>query len=92
MEKYGANNRQQARGKEAIDRFKQSAFRHFMQWMKGEDDEDHGLAVVFNIFAYEWHEQRELDMIFREPRTVEINADNQTRKSIYDIAECAVAS
>lgn len=96
MEKYGANNRQQARGKEAIDRFKQSAFRHFMQWMNGEDDEDHGMAVVFNVMAYEWHELRELDMIFREPRTVEIHADWEPRRksipdTIRDLWPCAVA-
>lgn len=58
MEKYGANNRQQARGEEAIERFLQSAFRHFMQYMKGEEDEDHAMAVVFNLFSFEWHAER----------------------------------
>lgn len=32
---------------------RQSAFRHFIQRMNGEDDEDHASACVRNIFAYE---------------------------------------
>jgi hypothetical protein len=30
-------------------RFKQSAARHFAQWLYDERDEDHGAAVMFNI-------------------------------------------
>lgn len=30
-------------------RFKRSALRHFMQWYRGDVDEDHGAAVYFNI-------------------------------------------
>ena len=52
--KYGDSNWQLAKEKDAIDRFKQSAWRHFISWQKGEEDEDHAVAVAFNIFAYEW--------------------------------------
>lgn len=30
-------------------RYKESAFRHFMQWYWGDRDEDHAAAVFFNI-------------------------------------------
>jgi len=62
-EKYGERNWELADSEEELDRFKQSAFRHFIQWMSNEQDEDHALAVFFNIAAYEtikekiWKEQ-----------------------------------
>lgn len=56
-EKYAADNWRQAEGKEAIERFKESAFRHFIQWTAGEEDEDHMAGAVFNLFAYEWHKK-----------------------------------
>jgi len=52
-EKYGDNNWQLADSQEELDRFKASAFRHFIQWMSNEQDEDHATAVFFNISAYE---------------------------------------
>ena len=52
--KYGDNNWRKAESKEEMDRFKESAFRHFIQYMMNEEDEDHASAVVFNIFAYQW--------------------------------------
>ena len=36
-----------------IEWMKASAFRHFIQWMNGETDEDHPMAVIWNIFWYE---------------------------------------
>ena len=51
--KYWDDNRRLACEEDAINRFKQSAFRHFIQRMNWEVDEDHWMAVVFNIFAYE---------------------------------------
>ena len=53
-EKYGRNNWQLANSQDELDRFKASAFRHFMQWITGEDDEDHAAAVLFNINAAEY--------------------------------------
>jgi hypothetical protein len=52
--KYDDNNWRKATTEKEINRFKESAWRHFIQWSAGEDDEDHAVAVVFNIFGYEW--------------------------------------
>lgn len=51
--KYAARNWEQANGQAELDRFKESAFRHLMQWLCGETDEDHATAVMFNLLAYE---------------------------------------
>ncbi len=52
-EKYADRNWEQANSTEELARMKESAFRHFIQWMSGEEDEDHAAAVVFNLLAYE---------------------------------------
>jgi len=55
--KYDDRNWEKAEGEEELNRFKESAFRHFMQAMCGETDEDHLAAVMFNLqgWAYvEW--------------------------------------
>lgn len=77
-EKYGDNNWREADpgSKVEMARFQASAFRHFMQWMNGEMDEDHASAIVFNVWAWEWvsnHSdkaslQRWLDSLPEEPR------------------------
>lgn len=53
-EKYGRRNWQVATSTEELERFKASAFRHFMQWIAGEEDEDHMAAVMFNLNAAEY--------------------------------------
>lgn len=53
-EKYDADNWMKANGDEELKRFKESAFRHFMQWYNNETDEDHGAAVMFNINGAEY--------------------------------------
>lgn len=52
-DKYGNRNWEKARGHEAYQRARASAFRHLMQWFCGEDDEDHAVAVLFNIMMAE---------------------------------------
>lgn len=52
-EKYNDRNWELASGSEELDRFRASAYRHFMQWVTGETDEDHAAAVVFNLLAHE---------------------------------------
>ena len=52
--KYGERNWEKANSQEELNRFKQSAIRHFFQWMSGEIDEDHVSAILFNLNAYEW--------------------------------------
>lgn len=36
-----------------MERAKESAFRHFRQWYRGDSDEDHAAAVLFNLNVYE---------------------------------------
>jgi hypothetical protein len=52
--KYGERNWQLAKTEEERNRFKASAFRHFIQWMNNEDDEDHASAIWFNVMACEY--------------------------------------
>ncbi len=51
--KYGDRNWESANGQIELNRFKESAFRHFMQWYCNEEDEDHAAAVLYNIMGYE---------------------------------------
>jgi len=51
--KYASRNWEKANSPAELERMKSSAFRHFMQWMTGETDEDHAAAVLFNILAAE---------------------------------------
>lgn len=53
VEKYSARNWEKANGVDELERFKESAMRHIMQWFCGETDEDHAVAVLFNIMGYE---------------------------------------
>jgi hypothetical protein len=56
--KPGVPNWTLADGDEELTRFKQSAFRHFMQWFYGEEDEDHAAAVFFNLNGAEYVKSR----------------------------------
>lgn len=56
--KYDARNWEQATGDEEIARARSSAFRHFMQWLSGETDEDHAAAVMFNLLVVETTEHK----------------------------------
>ena len=53
-EKYSDRNWEKASSKKELNRFKEAAFRHFMQWFDGEMDEDHAAAVFFNISGAEF--------------------------------------
>lgn len=56
--KYGENNWQLANSEEELQRFKASGFRHFIQWIRGDEDEDHAAAVFYNIAACEYVKRR----------------------------------
>jgi hypothetical protein len=43
-----------AAGEAEYYRFRASAFRHFMQWWRGDTDEDHFAAVIFNLNGAEY--------------------------------------
>lgn len=57
-QKYEARNWMKAAGAAEHARFKESAFRHFMQWYLDERDEDHAAAVWFNINGAEYVVER----------------------------------
>lgn len=48
-EKYTENNWKLANSVEELNRFKASAWRHFVQAMSGDEDEMHFAAVCFNM-------------------------------------------
>ena len=50
----GVPNWTLATGEEELHRFRASAARHFVQWLRGDQDEDHAAAVVFNINGAEY--------------------------------------
>lgn len=52
--KYNKKNWMKASGQAELDRFRESAFRHFLQWYWGETDEDHNAATWFNMNAAEY--------------------------------------
>jgi hypothetical protein len=52
--KYKKRNWMLANGEEELERFRESALRHFLQWFSGDVDEDHAAATFFNINAAEY--------------------------------------
>lgn len=56
--KYAKRNWMKANGEEELERFKDSAARHFYQWYRGDVDEDHAAAVFFNINGAEYVKER----------------------------------
>lgn len=56
--KYSARNWMKAATAEEMERFRESAARHFAQWMAGDRDEDHMAAVVFNMNGMEYVRER----------------------------------
>ena len=54
--KYAKRNWMKAAGDAEYERFKESALRHFIQWFRGERDEDHAAAVFFNMNGVEYLE------------------------------------
>jgi hypothetical protein len=56
--KYDKRNWMKAAGDEERERFRESALRHFLQWFRGETDEDHAAAVFFNINGVEFLKEK----------------------------------
>jgi hypothetical protein len=73
--KYSKRNWMKACGQEELDRFKESAVRHFFQWYHGHTDEDHAAAVFFNINGAAYAEKQMLRL--REGR----NPDKEVNRS-----------
>lgn len=53
-QKYSERNWEKAETQEELDRFKASAYRHFLQWFRGDQDEDHMAGTIFNLFGAEY--------------------------------------
>jgi hypothetical protein len=56
--KYAKRNWMLASGTAELERFRESAVRHFVQWLNDEVDEDHAAAVLFNINGAEYVKER----------------------------------
>jgi hypothetical protein len=51
--KYSSRNWELADDVESLERYKDSAFRHLIQFLSGDTEEDHAAAVVFNLLGHE---------------------------------------
>jgi len=70
-EKYDARNWEKAEGELELERYHSSAFRHLIQWIAGETDEDHAAAVAFNLMAaetvkYKMRQQRQQEPMLQK--------------------------
>lgn len=54
LEKYPEDNWKKATKEESRKIFIPSAWRHFISWTRGDKDEDHGIALIWNIISYIW--------------------------------------
>lgn len=45
----GQRNWLKASGEAELQRFRESALRHFIQWFRGDTDEDHASSIFFNV-------------------------------------------
>lgn len=76
--KYAKRNWMKATGEEELERAKDSAARHFAQWMAGETDEDHAAAVFFNINLAEYVKAQKVNRFKEAIAEVQrINADRR---------------
>lgn len=50
-EKYGERNWEKANSRKELNRFRESAFRHMVQWFieSTDDNEDHAAGIIFNV-------------------------------------------
>lgn len=67
--KYERQNWMKANGPQELERFRQSAFRHFLQWYWGELDEDHSAATWFNMNAAEYTKEQIRHNNLKEPNS-----------------------
>lgn len=51
---YPKGNWLKAEGDAERQRARESACRHFVQWMRGDTDEDHAAALMFNLNLHEY--------------------------------------
>lgn len=68
----GKRNWMNASTPDDLERFRESAARHFDQWLAGETDEDHAAAVFFNINGAEYVK----DVLAGAPGVAAIRSDH----------------
>lgn len=56
--KYAKRNWMLANGEAEYERFRESALRHLLMWLRGDRDEDHAAAVIFNLNGAEYVRDR----------------------------------
>jgi hypothetical protein len=56
--KYQPRNWMKAATQEEFERFRESAIRHFFQYIRGDEDEDHFAATVFNLNGMAYVKER----------------------------------
>jgi len=59
VKKYKRDNWKKLSTPEDIERYKQSMFRHLIQYLEGQDNEDHLAALVWNAMALLYFEEKE---------------------------------
>jgi hypothetical protein len=69
-EKYGEDNWRLASSPEELKRFKASLWRHMIQFMDGDESEDHAASMMFNIAAC---------MYVMEKSGIDINGNKRMR-------------
>jgi hypothetical protein len=81
--KYKARNWEKACTEEELERFREGAFRHFVQWFYGlNTEEDHAAAVFFNISGAE-HVKARLQVAPKPSATGRVRVINKAH-SFYD--------
>lgn len=80
--KYSKRNWMKACGQQELDRFKESAVRHFFQWYHGHTDEDHAAAVYFNLCGAEYVKEQMLHLRKGRNPSKEINRSKSRVRGI----------
>lgn len=68
----GVPNWTQAKTLEDIQRFRESALRHMLQWLAGDVDEDHAAAIFFNINGVEHTKDKLNAPVAAQPGAVQL--------------------
>lgn len=82
--KYEPRNWMRADSSEERERFRESAFRHFMLWYLGYTDEDHASGVVFNMNGTEYVDKVLEEKLLPEIRAGTVQLDPETLEPIKD--------
>lgn len=79
--KYAKRNWMKASGEEEYERFRESAVRHFFQWLNGDTDEDHAAAVFFNINGAEYVKEK-----MKKPTAAEEQSELNKKQDLFSEA------